>query len=120
MNPATNPTQTGFLKVFAVWIVEDDLPFTTCETGGIRRLFNYMQSKFWLPSGTTVRNTLARIYQDMFDRLKADLKVRTRIITPQILLTLSLQDTAFRRGLNIGRYVLIAVPSDRLSHLATA
>ncbi|KAJ7021826.1 hypothetical protein C8F04DRAFT_972208, partial [Mycena alexandri] len=53
LNPASNPTQAGFNKVFAAWIIEDDLPFTTGETGGIHRLFCYMQSRFQLPSDTT-------------------------------------------------------------------
>ncbi|KAJ6505630.1 hypothetical protein DFH09DRAFT_828701, partial [Mycena vulgaris] len=53
LNPAIKPTQKGFLTVFAAWILEDDLPFTTGETGGIQRLFKYMQSKFLLPSDTT-------------------------------------------------------------------
>ncbi|KAJ7138608.1 hypothetical protein C8R46DRAFT_922078, partial [Mycena filopes] len=78
LNPAVKPTQKGFLTVFAAWICEDDLPFTTGETGGIRRLFEYMKSKFLLPSDTTVRNTLARIYTEMHDRLKADLEAIDR------------------------------------------
>ncbi|KAJ6611141.1 hypothetical protein B0H10DRAFT_1656023, partial [Mycena sp. CBHHK59/15] len=60
----------GFLKVFSAWILEDDLPFTTGETVGIRRLFKYMQSKFLLPSDTTVRNMLAHIFQEMFENSK--------------------------------------------------
>jgi hypothetical protein len=82
LNPVVNPTQKGFLKVFSAWILEDDLPFTTGETGGIHRLFRYMQSKFVLPSDTTVRNTLAQIYAEMFNKLKADLKVRTITLVP--------------------------------------
>lgn len=61
LNPAIKPTQKGFHKVFAAWVLENDLPFTTGETGGIHRLFDYMQSRFMLPSNTTVRSTLARI-----------------------------------------------------------
>ncbi|KAF8186574.1 hypothetical protein K438DRAFT_1596191, partial [Mycena galopus ATCC 62051] len=57
-------------------ILEDDLPFTTGETGGIHRLFKYMQCKFLLPSDTTVRNQLAKMYSEMFRALKDDLKVR--------------------------------------------
>ncbi|KAJ7746161.1 hypothetical protein DFH07DRAFT_748536, partial [Mycena maculata] len=52
LNPAKVRTQRGFLKVFTAWLVEDDLPFTTGETGGIQRLFEYMQSRFMLPSDT--------------------------------------------------------------------
>ncbi|KAJ7049547.1 hypothetical protein C8F01DRAFT_960568, partial [Mycena amicta] len=39
LNPGVNPTQAGFLKMFAAWLVECDLPWTTGETLGIRRLF---------------------------------------------------------------------------------
>ncbi|KAF7364657.1 Eukaryotic translation initiation factor 3 [Mycena venus] len=62
LNPAVRPTQKGFYAVFAAWILEDDLPFTPC--------------KFLLPSDTTVRNQLAKIYCEMFIALKDDLKAR--------------------------------------------
>jgi hypothetical protein len=76
LNPAIVATQKGFLTIFSAWLLEDDLPFTTGETPGIQRLFQYLKCKFCLPSDTTVRNTLARTFLDMFKRLKADLKVR--------------------------------------------
>lgn len=69
------PTQKGFNKVFAAWIIEDDHPFTTGETGGINRLFKHMQSRFQLPTDTTVRNTLAKTYAEMFETLKTELNV---------------------------------------------
>jgi hypothetical protein len=62
INPATYPTKKGFLKHFAAWILEDDLPFTTGETPGIKQLFHYLKVTYALPSDTTVRNQLARIY----------------------------------------------------------
>lgn len=58
-------TQTGFLKMFAAWLLEDDLAWTTSESPGLARLFKYMQVNFKLPSDTTVRNTVARICQDL-------------------------------------------------------
>ncbi|KAJ7876318.1 hypothetical protein B0H14DRAFT_2252522, partial [Mycena olivaceomarginata] len=61
LNPALNPTQIGFNRVFAAWIIEDDLAFTTGESPGIQRLFDYTGSRFGLPSDTTVRNTLANL-----------------------------------------------------------
>ncbi|KAJ7691056.1 hypothetical protein B0H14DRAFT_2251304, partial [Mycena olivaceomarginata] len=61
LNPALNPTQIGFNRVFAAWIIEDDLAFTTGESPGIQRLFDYIGSRFGLPSDTTVRNTLANL-----------------------------------------------------------
>ncbi|KAF8181003.1 hypothetical protein K438DRAFT_1976453 [Mycena galopus ATCC 62051] len=69
LNPAIIPTQLGFNKVFAVWIIEDDHPFTTGQTDGIHRPFQYMGSRFLLPSDTTVRNALTRIHTEMFDNL---------------------------------------------------
>jgi hypothetical protein len=76
LSPAVRPAQKGFYAVVAAWILEEDLPFTTGETGGIRRLLKYMQCKFLLPSDTTVRNQLAKMYSEMFTALKDDLKAR--------------------------------------------
>ncbi|KAK7007345.1 hypothetical protein R3P38DRAFT_3597666 [Favolaschia claudopus] len=75
LNPAIVPTRKGFLTIFSAWILEDDLPFTTGETSGIKRLFQYLKCKFVLPSDTAVRNTLARIFIDMLESLKADLEM---------------------------------------------
>jgi hypothetical protein len=75
LNPAINPTQANFLKNFAAWIIEDDLPFSTGETVGINRLFKFMHSRYQLPSDTTVRNTLAKLYAEMYDTLKEELAV---------------------------------------------
>jgi hypothetical protein len=75
LNPALNPTQIGFNRVFAAWIIEDDLAFTTGESSGIQRLFDYMGSRFGLPSDTTVRNTLAKLYCEMFETIKSELAV---------------------------------------------
>ncbi|KAJ7131151.1 hypothetical protein C8R44DRAFT_612967 [Mycena epipterygia] len=61
LNPVINSTQSNFLKIFAAWIVEDDLAFTTGETVGINRLFQFLHTRYQLPSDTTVRNTLAEI-----------------------------------------------------------
>ena len=36
LNPALERTQKGFYNIFASWILEDDLPFTTGETPGIK------------------------------------------------------------------------------------
>ena len=75
LHPAAVPTQKGFLRVFAAWLIEDDLPFTTGETGGIHRLFKYMQSRYLLPSHTTIRNVLARLFADMYTKVTIEIKV---------------------------------------------
>lgn len=75
LHPAQVPTQKGFLQIFAAWIIEDDLPFTTGETPGIKRLFSYMQSHFLLPSDTTVRNTFATIFADLYAKVFKEISV---------------------------------------------
>jgi hypothetical protein len=75
LNPAINSTQKNFLKVVAAWIIEDDLPFTTGETPGIKRLFAFLQTHYILPSDTTVRNTLATMYVDMYNLVMSELAV---------------------------------------------
>jgi hypothetical protein len=75
LNPKCNPTKKGFLKHFAAWILEDDLPFTTGETPGIWCLFEYLSITFQLPTDTTVRNTLAKIYMELHHNLVLELSV---------------------------------------------
>ncbi|KAJ7109008.1 hypothetical protein C8R43DRAFT_905090, partial [Mycena crocata] len=53
LNPAINTTQKNFLKIFSAWIVEDDLPWSTGETPGINRLFEFLHTRYQLPSDTT-------------------------------------------------------------------
>ncbi|KAF8262481.1 hypothetical protein EI94DRAFT_1602044, partial [Lactarius quietus] len=54
LNPRVEPTQPGFTRLFAAWLIEQDLPFTTGESGSIKRLFKYIQCRFSLPSDTTI------------------------------------------------------------------
>ncbi|KAJ6631210.1 hypothetical protein B0H10DRAFT_1711661, partial [Mycena sp. CBHHK59/15] len=62
-----------FLKIFAVWIIEDDLPFTTSETPSIEHLFAFLHTCFLLPSDTTMRKALAEMYIDMYELIKGEL-----------------------------------------------
>lgn len=75
LHPKREPTQRGFLQVFAAWLVEDDLPFTTGESPGLRRLFAYMGSKLLLPSDTAVRNTVAQIFVQLHTEVVKELAV---------------------------------------------
>jgi hypothetical protein len=79
LNPRTDPTKKRFLLHFAAWILEDNLPFTTGESPGINRLFKYLQVKFQLPSDTSVRNELARIYIQLHRTIVKELSVHARI-----------------------------------------
>ena len=75
LNPKKNPTQSGFLKHFAAWILEDDMPFSTGESPGIARLFRYLEIHFQLPTDTAVRNVLARIYSELHATVVKELSV---------------------------------------------
>ena len=65
LNPALVPTQAGFQRVFAAWILDDDLPFTQGESWSLGNLFKYLKVNFILPSNTTIRNALAKIFSDL-------------------------------------------------------
>ncbi|KAJ6477254.1 hypothetical protein DFH09DRAFT_952060 [Mycena vulgaris] len=67
LNPVINTTQKNFLKIFAAWIIFDDLAFTTGESDGI--------NQFFVTSDTTVRNTLAQMYIEMYKLLKNELAI---------------------------------------------
>lgn len=77
LNPELTHTQAGFYKVFSAWILEDDLAFSMGETVRIHCLLAYMESCFLLPSDTTVRNTLTKIYTKLYHDIKEELKVFT-------------------------------------------
>ena len=36
LDPKLYPTKKGFLKHFTAWLIEEDLPFTTGESYGIK------------------------------------------------------------------------------------
>ncbi|KAI1797442.1 hypothetical protein LXA43DRAFT_847010, partial [Ganoderma leucocontextum] len=65
----------GFNRIFAAWIFEDDLPFTTGESSGLARLFQYLKVHFLLPSDTTVRNALAKIFIDLHGTVVRELAI---------------------------------------------
>lgn len=75
LNPKLHPTKKGFLKHFAAWLIKEDLPFTTGESYGIKRLFKYLDVTFQLPSDTTVQNALAKIYIELHGEVVHELSV---------------------------------------------
>lgn len=77
LNPAVNPTKQGFLRVFAAWLIRDSMPWTTGESEGLKDLFKYLCIDFSLPSDTTVRNALGRIYIELHDKVVSELSVST-------------------------------------------
>ncbi|THU91229.1 hypothetical protein K435DRAFT_572732, partial [Dendrothele bispora CBS 962.96] len=59
LNPALVKTRKGFLEVFTAWILEDQLPWTTGESQGLRRVFEYLRVQFRLPTDTTTSRAIA-------------------------------------------------------------
>ncbi|KAH9025003.1 hypothetical protein EDB83DRAFT_2170861, partial [Lactarius deliciosus] len=64
LNPRIESTQSGFTRLFVVWLIEQDLPFTTGKFT-ISELFKYIQCRFSLPSDTAVRKSVAQIFTDL-------------------------------------------------------
>lgn len=79
LNPKLEPTRKGFLKIFAAWILQEDLPYTTGKAPALKQLFEYLQIRFMLPSHTTVRNTLAEIFISLYGTVVEELAVSARV-----------------------------------------
>ncbi|KAF8226500.1 hypothetical protein L208DRAFT_1301557 [Tricholoma matsutake] len=92
LNPALVPTQKGFHCIFTAWILEDDLAFTMGEMNGINCLFHYMQSRFTLPSDTTVCDTLHTIFSDLYDLMRKEILVCCFPTNYELPLTVSIQN----------------------------
>ena len=65
LNPKANPSQAGFNRMFAAWLLSENLSFTLGESNSIKRLFDYINCKFDLPTDTTVRNQIWRIFSEL-------------------------------------------------------
>lgn len=69
LDPEVAVTQKGFLRIFSAWILDESLPWTTGEAPTLRLLFQYMRVSFQLPSDTTVRNQLAKIFAELHGKV---------------------------------------------------
>ena len=76
LNRAIEATQTGFLRLFAAWILDESLPWTTGEAPSLKLLFQYLKVKFILPSDTTIRNELGRIFAELHEKVVREFAVR--------------------------------------------
>ncbi|KAJ3851045.1 hypothetical protein EV368DRAFT_83909 [Lentinula lateritia] len=65
LNPEALTTERGFLRLFAAWILDEYLPWTTGEAPSLRLLFKYLKVHYMLPSDTTVRNQLTKIFAEL-------------------------------------------------------
>ena len=72
LNPDVTPTQKGFLRLFAAWILDESLPWTAGEAPALGVLFKYLKIRFQLPSDTTVRNQLAKIFAELHSKVVID------------------------------------------------
>ncbi|RXW12861.1 hypothetical protein EST38_g12992, partial [Candolleomyces aberdarensis] len=80
LNPASAPSQTGFRRIFAAWILDDDLPWTTGESPMLANLFKYLKVSFVLPSDTAVRNELCKIFAELHKKVVEELaNVKSKI-----------------------------------------
>jgi len=68
-------TKDGFMRHFVAWIIDDNLPWTTGETPGIVRFFQFLKVRWTLPSDTTVRNMVAKIFTELRANLVKELTV---------------------------------------------
>lgn len=85
LNPALEPTQKGFYRVFAAWILDDSLPFTTGESPSLTRVFKYLKVNFMLPSDTTVRNVLAQIFAELHGKVVREFAVSSHAMYRRFL-----------------------------------
>jgi len=69
LNPEVTATYAGFLRIFAAWIIDESLPWTTGEAPTLQMLFKYLKVIYALPSDTTVRNQLVRIFEELHGKV---------------------------------------------------
>jgi hypothetical protein len=69
LNPDVIPTQKGFLQLFAAWILDESLPWTSGESLTLAILFKYLKVRFQLLSDTTVQNLLTKIFAELHGKV---------------------------------------------------
>ena len=69
LNPQIIPTQAGFVRLFAAWVLDESLPWTTGEAPSLQLLFNYLKIRFTLPTDTTMRTQLSKIYDELHGKV---------------------------------------------------
>lgn len=87
LNPSIVPTYRGFLRIFAAWILDESLPWTTGEAPTLQALFKYLKVTYQLPSDTTVRNQLAHIFKELHEKVVLELSVSTRFYSKRQSMT---------------------------------
>jgi len=75
LNPAIPKTQEWFHRLFASWVIDDDQPWTTGESGSIKRLFKFVDCRYQLPTDTTVRKYAKLICSELNAKVVRELTV---------------------------------------------
>ena len=73
LNPEIITTYSGFLRIFAAWIIDESLPWTTGEAPTLQMLFKYLKITYQLPSDTTVHNQLFQNFQELHGKVVHEL-----------------------------------------------
>jgi hypothetical protein len=77
LNPEIVATYKRFLRIFAAWIFDESLLWTTGEAPTLQILFKYLKVTYPLPSDTTVRNQLVHIFAELHGKVVCEFLVRT-------------------------------------------
>lgn len=75
LNPAIEPSQEGFYRLFAAWVLDESLPWTTGEAPALSLLFKYARVHFSTPSDTTVHAYLSKIYRELHAKVVQEIAV---------------------------------------------
>lgn len=75
LNPQVVATYKGFLCIFAAWILDKSLPWTTGEAPTLRMLFKYLKVNYELASDTTVHNQLVHVFEELHGKVVREFAV---------------------------------------------
>ncbi|KAF8150422.1 hypothetical protein BJ912DRAFT_938213 [Pholiota molesta] len=73
LNPAIIPDQSGFYRIFSAWVLDESLPWMTGEVKMLNKLFCYIKCDFSLPTDTTGRNYLEKIFTELNTKVVREL-----------------------------------------------
>jgi hypothetical protein len=76
LNPEVVAIYKGFLRIFAAWIFDESLPWTTGEAPTLQMLFKYLKIMYPLPSDTTVHNQLVHIFAELHGKVVREFLMR--------------------------------------------
>lgn len=114
LNPQVIPSQTGFLRLFAAFVLDESLPWTIGEAPSLHLLFKYLKISFTLPADSTVRNYLTKIYNELHGKVvhlfTARLYLLIMLISDIRVVGCEIQDSLYNRYLDYetnGLHILV-------------